>query len=68
MALFEAGELRQAVLAFEAEVQRAPHNAEAWRMLGTSHVINTLRGHQLLTFVFTTFLSSLSFLSPFSPI
>ncbi|KAM3571920.1 hypothetical protein VYU27_006049 [Nannochloropsis oceanica] len=40
MALFEAGELRQAVLAFEAEVQRAPHNAEAWRMLGMTHAEN----------------------------
>lgn len=35
MALFQAGELRRAVLAFEAEVQRALDNAEAWRMLGT---------------------------------
>ena len=39
MALFEAGELRRAMLAFEAEVQRAPDNAEAWRMLGTCRVI-----------------------------
>lgn len=35
MALFQRGELRRAALAFEAEVQQRPENAEAWRMLGT---------------------------------
>ncbi len=34
MALFASGELRRAALAFEAEVQQRPENAEAWRMLG----------------------------------
>ena len=40
MALFEAGELRRAALAFEAEVRKSPENAEAWRMLGQTHAEN----------------------------
>lgn len=40
MRLFHAGELSQAILAFEAELTARPENAEAWRMLGTSHAEN----------------------------
>lgn len=40
MRLFDAGELSSAILAFEAELQLRPDNAEAWRMLGTSHAEN----------------------------
>lgn len=34
------GFLTEAVLALEAEVQRTPTNAEAWRFLGTVHAEN----------------------------
>ena len=32
--------LSEAVLALEAEVQRAPRSVEAWRLLGTVHAEN----------------------------
>lgn len=38
--LYQDGELRDAILAFEAEVQRNPHSSEAWRWLGTAHAEN----------------------------
>ncbi len=38
--LFQSGLLSEAVLAFEAEVQRQPQNVEAWRLLGTVHAEN----------------------------
>ncbi|CAM9363071.1 unnamed protein product [Phaeothamnion confervicola] len=38
--LFEAGDIAEAVLCFEAELQRDPGNSEAWRMLGQSHAEN----------------------------
>ena len=30
----------EAILAFEAEVQREPQNSDAWRWLGTAHADN----------------------------
>lgn len=33
-------QLGEAILAFEAEVQRHPDNAEAWRLLGQTHAQN----------------------------
>ena len=38
--LFRNGLLSEAVLAFEAEVQRNASNVEAWRLLGTVHAEN----------------------------
>jgi len=38
--LFSRGVLSEAVLALEAECQRNPGNAEAWRLLGTVHAEN----------------------------
>lgn len=38
--LFRRGVLSEAVLALEAEVQRAPRNVDAWRLLGTVHAEN----------------------------
>ena len=38
--LFRSGLLSEAVLALEAEVQRNPGNAEAWRLLGTVQAEN----------------------------
>ncbi|KAK9799703.1 hypothetical protein WJX73_000203 [Symbiochloris irregularis] len=38
--LFRKGLLSEAVLALEAEVQRNPRNAEAWRLLGTVQAEN----------------------------
>jgi hypothetical protein len=35
MELFKAGKIREAILAFEAEVKKDGSNSEAWRMLGT---------------------------------
>jgi peroxin-5 len=40
LAAFEEGDVRSAILFFEAEVQRCPENSEAWRMLGLSHAEN----------------------------
>jgi tetratricopeptide (TPR) repeat protein len=40
MELFEAGRVREALLAFEQEVQRDRDNSEAWRMLGACHAEN----------------------------
>ena len=34
MALFNEGKIREAVLAFEGELQKDKSNSEAWRMLG----------------------------------
>ena len=34
MELFKAGKIREAILAFEAEVKKDGSNSEAWRMLG----------------------------------
>ena len=36
MALFEEGKIREAVLAFEGELQKDKGNSESWRMLGTT--------------------------------
>lgn len=38
--LYQEGELRDAIMAFEAEVQRNPQSSEAWRWLGTAHAEN----------------------------
>ena len=38
--LFQNGLLSEALLAFEAEVQRNPQNVQAWRLLGTVHAEN----------------------------
>lgn len=38
--LFNAGQLQEAILAFEAEVQQHPENSEAWRLLGECHAEN----------------------------
>ena len=38
--LFQSGLLSEALLAFEAEVQRNPDNVQAWRLLGTVHAEN----------------------------
>jgi peroxin-5 len=73
MALFQAGELRRAVLAFEAEVQRAPDNAEAWRMLGTwsaffiPFCLLIVLSFSMLLQLSTTFLHVLIFLPLFPP-
>lgn len=37
MRLFEAGNIKQAILAFEADVQQNPDNTEGWRMLGACY-------------------------------
>ena len=51
MELFKAGKIREAILAFEAEVKKDGSNSEAWRMLGT------------YSFYLSFFLSSFFFLS-----
>ena len=38
MELFKAGKIREAILAFEAEVKKDGSNSEAWRMLGTHSI------------------------------
>lgn len=38
--LFQEGNIQQAVLASEANVQKNPENSEAWRMLGTCYAEN----------------------------
>eukprot|EP00975_Prorocentrum_lima_P049387 10331368-Prorocentrum_lima.AAC.1 len=38
--LFEAGELRQAVQAFEAAIRQDTGSARAWHMLGVTHAEN----------------------------
>eukprot|EP01094_Clydonella_sp_ATCC50884_P010888 TRINITY_DN20707_c0_g1_i1.p1 TRINITY_DN20707_c0_g1~~TRINITY_DN20707_c0_g1_i1.p1 ORF type:complete len:451 (-),score=113.27 TRINITY_DN20707_c0_g1_i1:448-1683(-) len=40
MELFHAGKLAEAILAFEAVVQKNPENSDAWRWLGTAHAEN----------------------------
>lgn len=40
MERFNEGDIREALLCFEAELQRHPDNSEAWRMLGQSHAEN----------------------------
>jgi peroxin-5 len=40
MASFEAGRIKEAILAFEAELQVNDENSEAWRMLGLCHAEN----------------------------
>eukprot|EP00455_Lapot_gusevi_P026840 TRINITY_DN2831_c0_g1_i1.p1 TRINITY_DN2831_c0_g1~~TRINITY_DN2831_c0_g1_i1.p1 ORF type:complete len:694 (-),score=222.17 TRINITY_DN2831_c0_g1_i1:74-2101(-) len=37
---FEAGDLSEAILAFEAVVQKNPENADCWRLLGQCHAEN----------------------------
>ena len=37
MEFFRKGDLKQAILAFEAAIDKDPSHAEAWRMLGVSH-------------------------------
>jgi peroxin-5 len=39
-AFFKEGNLKDAILAFEAAVQESPDNSEAWRLLGESHAEN----------------------------
>ena len=38
--LFRDGKLGEAILAFEAVVQREPMSSDAWRWLGTAHAEN----------------------------
>ena len=40
MELFNSGNVREAILAFEAGVQTDPEHAEGWRMLGVCHAEN----------------------------
>jgi peroxin-5 len=40
MELFEEGRIKEAILAFEADIQKQPENADAWRMLGVCHAEN----------------------------
>mmetsp|Transcript_10055 Transcript_10055/g.9763 ORF Transcript_10055/g.9763 Transcript_10055/m.9763 type:complete len:581 (+) Transcript_10055:87-1829(+) len=40
MASFEAGRIKEAILAFEAELQVNDKNSEAWRMVGLCHAEN----------------------------
>ena len=40
MELFRAGKVREAILAFEAEVQRDNEHSDGWRMLGACHAEN----------------------------
>jgi peroxin-5 len=40
MQLFEAGNLSEAVLAFEAVLQKTPEDADCWRLLGQCHAEN----------------------------
>lgn len=40
MALFKAGELHDAILAFQADVQQNDDSSEGWRMLGHCHAEN----------------------------
>ena len=40
MEQYEKGSLVQAVLAFEAVVQKDPLSSDAWRWLGTAHAEN----------------------------
>ena len=40
MNLFKSGNVREAILAFEASVQVDPEHAEGWRMLGVCHAEN----------------------------
>ncbi len=38
--MYEAGDIQEAILAFEAGVQKRPDNDECWRYLGTCHAEN----------------------------
>lgn len=40
MALFAAGNVPQAILAFESATQQNDENSEAWKMLGECHAEN----------------------------
>ena len=37
---FDNGSLEEAIMAFEAVVQREPASSDAWRWLGTAHAEN----------------------------
>jgi peroxin-5 len=40
MELFRLGQINEAVLAFEAQLQKSPDHDECWRMLGACHAEN----------------------------
>eukprot|EP00823_Brevimastigomonas_motovehiculus_P008226 TRINITY_DN74_c4_g1_i1.p1 TRINITY_DN74_c4_g1~~TRINITY_DN74_c4_g1_i1.p1 ORF type:complete len:728 (+),score=194.19 TRINITY_DN74_c4_g1_i1:133-2316(+) len=48
--LLKEGKLKEAILAFEAEVQKNPENAEAWRYLGEAQADNEQEQHAIAAF------------------